>query len=348
MAQFRKAVVTEKGLALILKTQIQSIKLEFSKIVTGSGEYAEDETLNDVAALKQPMQEFGISSVDMVDPKTVKLTTALTNEGLEKAYFMREIGLYAVDPDEGDILYSLSVAYPGKADYLPEYQGGMPVNIYLDTYQSVSDSENVIIRAEAGTYALAQDFNDLKHRVDTMQEAIKDIGSTSARQLDITIPISGWVEDEDTGGTCALHTDIAAENITEEMIPMVTILPEGQQTAIACNLCTTARTIDGALRVYAQQIPSADIRCSLTLFCTGGAAGGGTGTGYILPVASASQLGGVKVGKLLSVESDGTLSVDTQALVEEVGATEEESTEMLDDVFGKAGDAGTADGTEDA
>ena len=37
-------------------------------------------------------------------------------------------------------------------------------------------------------------------------------------------------------------------------------------------------------------------------------AGGGGGGGYVLPPATASTLGGIKVGDGLSVESDGTLS----------------------------------------
>lgn len=171
MAQFRKAVITQKGLALLQKTQMQSIKLEFIKIATGSGEYEEEENLDNVVSLKQKVQEFPFSSVSVEDEQTVKLVTVISNEELDTAYYLREIGVYAKDPDEGEILYSLAVAYPGKADYLPAYDGMAPVTIGLDTYQSVSNSSNVTIQGGTGAYASAEDLEavaaKLQDHIDT-------------------------------------------------------------------------------------------------------------------------------------------------------------------------------------
>lgn len=278
MAQFRKAVVTEKGLALILKTQMRQIKLEFSKIVTGSGEWTEDESLSMVTGLRHPMQEFGISAVDIVDRKTVKLATALTNEGLTEAYYMREIGIYATDPDEGDVLYSIAVTLPERSDYLPAYDGQAPVNIMLDTYQSVSDAANVTIKLDSGAYALATDFRELQDAFKDLKENViakyieehdknpnahAAISRASVVQMDITIPASGW--EADTGGTYALHRDIALAEVTEKLIPILTLLPATGKISRACGMCTAARTLDGILRVYAAREPTADMSCSLVL-----------------------------------------------------------------------------------
>lgn len=184
MAQFRKAVITQKGLALIQKTQMQKIRLEFSRVVTGAGEYTETEELGNLAGLKEPKQEFPFSSISMVDGQTVKLSSALSNAELTQAYYMREIGVYATDPDEGEILYSLAVAYPGRADYMPAYDGTAPVTICLDTYQSVSDVANVEIRADPGAYALASDVNRLREmlgqlvaKVNTLTRGTVKVGS---------------------------------------------------------------------------------------------------------------------------------------------------------------------------
>lgn len=165
MAQFRKAVITQQGIALIQKSQTQNIKLEFTKIATGSGEYAEDEAVDGADELKQKIQEFPFSSVSVVDPQTIKLVSVISNEDLLTAYYLREIGVYANDPDEGEILYSLAVAYPDKADYIPAYDGTTPVTIGLDTYQSVSNSENVTIRAGTGAYAAAADLEALAEKL---------------------------------------------------------------------------------------------------------------------------------------------------------------------------------------
>lgn len=191
MAQFRKAVITQAGLALIQKTQLQKIKLEFTKIVTGAGEYTETEELGNLAGLKDPKQEFPFSSVSVIDEQTIKLVSVLSNENLQQAYYMREIGVYASDPDEGEILYSLSVAYPGKADYLPAYDGTAPVTIGLDTYQSVSDADNVEIRADPGAYASAKELKELRETIEqlTVKVATLTRGAVKVGSVDTALDL---------------------------------------------------------------------------------------------------------------------------------------------------------------
>lgn len=182
MAEFKKSVITEKGLALIQKTQMREIKLEFAYIRTGAGVYDESEDLKNITALKDVRQEFKISSIAAHDEKTTRLSTAITNEELQQGYFIGEIAVYAVDPDEGEILYSISVTYPGKADYLPAYNGNAPVRIYLDTYQAVSDSANVTIHADTGAYALAKDLEELQKTIELLKEQIS-AGSFGSKVL---------------------------------------------------------------------------------------------------------------------------------------------------------------------
>ncbi len=59
---------------------------------------------------------------------------------------------------------------------------------------------------------------------------------------------------------------------------------------------------------------------------------GGTGE-YVLPIASADQLGGVKIGSGIDSASDGTISVDKSELLDQVTAEENDTEEMLADVF---------------
>lgn len=126
---------------------------------------------------------------------------------------------------------------------------------------------------------------------------------------EVTIPAVGWVNDEDTAGEFALHVDIAVENSQEELVPMLTILPESAGTAGLCGMSPIARTMDGLLRVYSKFSPSGPVKAHLTLL---GTASGGTGSGCTLPAATASTLGGVKVrrGSGLTVDNSGNLAID--------------------------------------
>lgn len=86
----------------------------------------------------------------------------------------------------------------------------------------------------------------------------------SKQSVSITIPTDGWVSDSESD--FPLSIDISYDGITEEMVPMLTILPESQQIATECELCSTVRTLDGVLRVFSKYIPSSEISCILTLF----------------------------------------------------------------------------------
>lgn len=166
MAEFMQTVITQKGVALARKTQHGNTKLEFTKLGTGAGIYAEGEELGLITALRDKKQEFVFSSFGVSDPTTVKLTSVISNKNLTEGYYIREIGIYANDPDEGEILYALTVAQDGKADFLPAFDGLAPVTIGLDNYLAVLNTENAEITVDPGAYASAADLRELEARVD--------------------------------------------------------------------------------------------------------------------------------------------------------------------------------------
>lgn len=164
MARFKKAVITEKGLALVTKVQMGSTTLKFTKIATGAGSYG-DEDVGNRTELKDKKQEFSLSSISVVDNDTVKLRAVISNPGLETGYYIREIGLFAQDPDDGEILYSLAVAYDGQWDYLPAESEVSPATINLDTFSSVANASTVTIQGGTGAYASAEDLENLAEKL---------------------------------------------------------------------------------------------------------------------------------------------------------------------------------------
>lgn len=165
MARFKKAVITEKGLALVNKVQAGSTKLEFTKISTGDGAYGDSEDVTGAISLKEKKQDFAISSISVVDNDTVKLRTVISNQGLETGYYIKEIGLYARDPDEGEILYSIAVAYQEQWDYLPSEKEMKQATITLDTFSSVANASEVTIQGGTGAYASAADLENLAEKL---------------------------------------------------------------------------------------------------------------------------------------------------------------------------------------
>ena len=131
--------------------------------------------------------------------------------------------------------------------------------------------------------------------------------------LPITIPTTGWTKDDaDTTGY-PWRIDIAGDVITEDMTPFVTILRGSLNAAQKAGLCPTVQTLDGALRVFAANVPDVEISCSLAL--AGAAASIAT-----LPIASADTLGLIKAGRGLDIEADGTANVEGAEIYAETDA----------------------------
>ena len=106
MAEFSKLVITKKGQALIAKVLAGTAKdVDFTKVATSKATYQVGE-LEGLTALPDIMQEAGISRKTRTNAVAVKLETAFSNTGLTVGYSMNTLGLYAADPEEGEILYA--------------------------------------------------------------------------------------------------------------------------------------------------------------------------------------------------------------------------------------------------
>lgn len=60
-------------------------------------------------------------------------------------------------------------------------------------------------------------------------------------------------------------------------------------------------------------------------------AGGGDNSDYVLPVATTTSLGGVKIGECVNVKEDGTISVDLEGSAEKAASIVEANTEDFTD-----------------
>lgn len=168
MAAFNAAVTTDQGLALVAD-MIAGEQLVFTKLVTGSGIYTEEEqertSLQKATGLREIRQEFGFSNVSKVTDTCVLLKTLISNKELAEGYRMTEIAVYAKKKDdEGDgILYSISVAK--EADYIPHYNGFVAVEIIEEYYITVADTAEVSIQTSSGAPVLVEDFEKFKAEI---------------------------------------------------------------------------------------------------------------------------------------------------------------------------------------
>ena len=142
----------------------------------------------------------------------------------------------------------------------------------------------------------------------------------SVVQMEITISSDEW-QNNSAGG---LYKDINIERVTDRMLPLLTLHREHAAVAAQCGFGRTAETIDGGLRVYAEQAPSSDITATLTLFCT-------VSSGPLTNIATSQTAGAVKGSDSLIIDPDGTAHV---WLTDDNFADDSEVQAALEEVFG--------------
>lgn len=175
MADFNNAIMTTGGAALLAATTAGTARLKFTKLVTGSGSYTDQEktrgSLQARTSLKAQKQEFPFSSITMASETCVKLVALVSNATLDAGYYVNEVGIYAVDELDADaepVLYSIAIA--NVADYLPPYNGLTPSTITQEYFATVDNALEVTIQTKTGAVALAEDLDALEAELEEMAQ----------------------------------------------------------------------------------------------------------------------------------------------------------------------------------
>lgn len=117
MSNWGKPVLTKQGLKLQAKVDA-GYAMQLTKCRLGSGTIGSGQQLEDLTELVAPVQTLPIASVTYSDDSHACVISAVTdNSTVTTGYYLREFGLYAKDPDDGEILYA--VASDSEPDFIP-------------------------------------------------------------------------------------------------------------------------------------------------------------------------------------------------------------------------------------
>lgn len=157
MGAFNTAVVTVKGQALLAKTIAGTCKMNFSRMALSDAKLTGDiSVLTSLSGIKQTEL---ISHVGVEDEKSAVCEVAFSNAGLNTGYYVRNIGLYAIDPDEGEILYSISTADEtlAGADWMPPISRGV-ISLLISVVTVLSSSASVDVNVDPTAYVTVSQF----------------------------------------------------------------------------------------------------------------------------------------------------------------------------------------------
>lgn len=177
MSNWGKPVLTKQGLKLQAKVDAGS-RMQLTKCMLGSGMLSSGQSLENLTGLIAPVQTLPISSISYSENNGACVITAVTdNSNVSTGYYLREFGIFARDPNDGEILYA--VAQDANPDYIPPSGTSAVVSQEIGVALSFSNAANVT--AQVNTSAIAT-VTYVNNYVTSAVADLKDMtGATAAR-----------------------------------------------------------------------------------------------------------------------------------------------------------------------
>ncbi|MCR5777256.1 MAG: phage tail protein [Lachnospiraceae bacterium] len=201
MAQYRKLIITSKGQALMSKLIAGTAIAEFTKVSTTADEFTDDD-IPALEALTNVKQTVSISHIRRINDVSVEIEAALENSSLNEGYYINTIGLYAVDPDDGEILYAVAGATIGT--YMPPYNGLTVSGIYLKLDATVSNAANVSLEVDPAAVATIHDIMELEISMDQVLHGFQEPIMTAGEDK---------ITDESGNVICAVDSYVKASEL---------------------------------------------------------------------------------------------------------------------------------------
>ena len=187
-------VLTNKGLVLITKLMAAQATLSFSRVAVGTGRVPSGYDAQNMTGLNEYKMDATIEScgVSTEQPDVAYIVTQISSVGVSTGFAITEAGVFATDPDDGEILYA----------YLDLTQD--PQYIYASTDAISKFAEitfNVLVGSVTSVTAIVSpgalvkksEFDNLKTRVEDVETPEFDASGTAEGITDKTSLLASFV-----------------------------------------------------------------------------------------------------------------------------------------------------------
>ena len=233
MANFDRRGMTQAGINLTGKA-IGGATIQFTKLVLGDGEMTGE--ILDLQGVVSPKQNVDVTRIERNDNQCTVGGELLT-KSVKQGFFWRECGLYAMDPDVGEILYNY--AYSTKPDYIAASDSGMMEEILVSMVATVGSNTNVDVTIDTSmVLTTKKEFNLLNNKVNELSMSVKEFGAKGDGVTDDTFAIQTAVE------TCNIITFPEGNYLISDTISInkqgVTLRGTGSRDNTVITLSSTA------------------------------------------------------------------------------------------------------------
>lgn len=158
MANFTPFKFTSVGLDLEYEAQAGKV-LNFSKFVLGDGEYGG--SIRDLTNLINPIREEPITRFEIVETgakKRIRIGFSLDTTQITEGFYLREIGLFAKDPDTGNDILMFYTNAGETADYISNNTSTTVTTKLINAEVYIDDVAEITATIDSSlVYALAKD-----------------------------------------------------------------------------------------------------------------------------------------------------------------------------------------------
>lgn len=140
MSAFGGLIITNRGRALQAKAQLGT-PLVFTRMSLGDGELG-GSSIVDMTAMKHEVKSLGLSRFQLLNDGKARIGALLSNQDIGTGFYWRELGIFATDPDLGEILYCYGNS-GANAEYIPAGGGPDIIEKWIDVITLVANATSV-------------------------------------------------------------------------------------------------------------------------------------------------------------------------------------------------------------
>lgn len=220
MSTFGGIYFTSKGRALQAKA-LTGVKLNFTKLAVGDGSL-NGQAVENLSALIHEVKTLEINKLKTMSNGKATIGGILSNQNLTSGFYWRELGLFAQDPDLGEILYCYGNA-GNLAEYIPSSDGADALEKRIDIVAIVGNAANVCATIDTSlVYASISDLRD----------SLNEAKSYTDSKIPTSLPANGGNAD-----TVNNHTASGTPDTTEktDLIKMVNEVNEKTKNPVTVS-----------------------------------------------------------------------------------------------------------------
>lgn len=196
MGAFGGIILTNKGRNLQAKAQT-GIELKYTRIGIGDGQLA-GQSIPTLTKLISEKKSLPLTKLKLQGQGKAVVGAVLSNQEVTTGFYFREMGVFALDPDEGEILYGYGNS-GANAEYIPPAGGADIIEKSIDMIVVVGQAANVTAVIDSSlvwathddvTQAVkdAKDYTDQRDKVISDELAtVKQSGANGKSKLETTI-----------------------------------------------------------------------------------------------------------------------------------------------------------------